>query len=71
MVMVVARKLHAASLPQRAFPGISACILSLQTPCIAEDHSAICSGGTEFSVLLGVGKINMPGLTINKDNVLF
>ena len=45
-------------------------ILSLQTPGLAANYSAVCSGGTECSVLLGVGKISMPGLTINKDKVL-
>ncbi len=37
-------------------------MLSLQTPGIAANYSAICSGGTECSVLLGVGKISLPGL---------
>ena len=45
-------------------------ILSLQSPGIAANYSAICTCGTECSVLLGVGKISMPGLTINKDKVL-
>jgi len=45
-------------------------ILSLQTPGIAASYAAICSGGSECSVLLGVGKISMPGLTIEKDKVL-
>ena len=45
-------------------------VFSLPAPCIAASYAAICSGGTDCSVLLGVGKISMPGLTINKDKVL-
>ena len=65
---------HASSLKhqsQKALLLASAVgVLSLQTPGIAASYAAICSGGTECSVLLGVGKISMPGLTINKDKVL-
>ena len=56
--------------PKGLFLASALGILSLQNPVIAANYSAICSGGTECSVLLGVGKISMPGLTINRDKVL-
>ena len=45
-------------------------VLLLQTPGIAASYAAICPGDTECSVLLGIGKISLPDLTINKDKVL-
>ena len=56
--------------PQKALLLVSALgVLSLPAPGIAASYAAICSGGTECSVLLGVGKISLPSLTINKDQV--
>ena len=56
--------------PQKALLLASALgVLSLPAPGIAASYAAICSGGTECSVLLGVGKISLPSLTINKDQV--
>ena len=36
----------------------------------AAAYSAICAGGGNCNVLLGAGRITLPGLVINKDQVL-
>lgn len=44
--------------------------LLVSTPALAGVYQALCSGGSECTVTLGNGKIGMPGLSIERNQVL-
>jgi hypothetical protein len=48
----------------------TACIALNSTPAMAAVYQALCSGGSECTVTLANGQIGMPGLVIQKDQVL-
>lgn len=48
---------------------VAACLLAAH-PAIAGVYQALCPGGSECSVTLANGQIAMPGMTIQKDQVL-
>jgi hypothetical protein len=48
----------------------TACIGLNSTPAMAAVYQALCSGGSECTVTLANGQIGMPGLVIQKDQVL-